>query len=130
MSECLRSFESMSFREQGSESSQIGSMKREPNALMALHARALDLLHKCSCQVPPSLADEIKSLVVKREPDQLTTLLSRALDLLSRCSRYVLTSLKDEIEGLANDTGRTTLMPVRVERVGGVVVIDPYNTTG
>jgi len=67
---------------------------------------------------------------LRNEEEQLTILHTRALDLLSRCSCYVPENLKGEIYRLADDTGRTTLMPVRVARVGKMIVIDPRNTSG
>jgi len=57
--------------------------------------------------------------------DDLRMLYSRALDLLSRSSVYVPRELKDEIVKLARDGGRAGI-PVRVERAGGMVVIDPW----
>ena len=57
--------------------------------------------------------------------DELILLYSRALDLLSRSSVYVPRDLKDEIVKLARDGGRAGVR-VRVERAGGMVVIDPW----
>jgi hypothetical protein len=57
--------------------------------------------------------------------DELILLYSRALDLLSRSSAYVPRELKDEIVTLARDGGRAGV-PVRVERAGGMVIIDPW----
>ena len=71
-----------------------------------------------------------KTIPVGNDGEQLTILYTRALDLLSKCSRYVPADLKREIYCLADDTGRTTPMLVRVEWVGEVIVIDPCNTSG
>ena len=60
----------------------------------------------------------------------MTILYTRALDLLSQCSRYVPEGLKREIYCLADDTGRTTLMAVRVEWKGDMIIIDPRNVSG
>jgi hypothetical protein len=66
----------------------------------------------------------------KGEPmDELMLLYSRALDLLSRSSVYVPRDLKNEIVKLARDGGRAGV-PVRVERAGGMVIIDPWKVVG
>jgi hypothetical protein len=57
--------------------------------------------------------------------DDVLLLYSRALDLLSRSSVYVPRELKDEIVKLAKDGNRAGFS-VRVERAGGMVVIDPW----
>jgi len=57
--------------------------------------------------------------------DDLILLYSRALDLLSRSSVYVPRDLKEEIVKLARDGGRAGVR-VRVERAGGMVMIDPW----
>lgn len=67
---------------------------------------------------------------VRRDRDQLLALHTQALRLLSDCSAHVPDSLKDQIENLANETGRTTLMPVRTVRFEGRVVIDADGIPG
>lgn len=61
--------------------------------------------------------------------EQMVILYSRSLKLLSDCSRYVPECLKDDIERLAHDSTKAAI-PVRVERAGGMVVIDPYGIPG
>lgn len=61
--------------------------------------------------------------------DDLMLLYSRALDLLSRSSVYLPRDLKDEIVKLARDGGRAGVR-VRVERAGGMVIIDPWKVLG
>lgn len=61
--------------------------------------------------------------------EQMVILYSRSLKLLSDCSSYVPDSLKDAIERLAQDS-RKAAIPVRVERVNGMVAIDPCGIPG
>jgi hypothetical protein len=67
---------------------------------------------------------------VRHEEEQLTILYTRALDLLSKCSRHVPQDLKREIYRLADDTSRTTLMPIRFEWLGDIVLINPRDASG
>jgi hypothetical protein len=109
---------------------EVAFAKREKDVLLALHLRAVNLLYRCSICTSVNLGNQIKPPPPECTLDQLIVLHSRALDLLSRCSHSVMENLKDEIECIAEDTGRSTLMPVRVQRVNGTVVIDPYNIAG
>jgi hypothetical protein len=130
MGDYLRALESMSFGENDSENRESRSMKHERAVLTVLHFRAVTLLSACLDRVPTRLQAEIKQSAAPCDPDQVVVEHSRALELLSRCSPYLYENRRNEIACLADDTGKTTLIPVRVERVDGMVLIDPYNMQG
>jgi hypothetical protein len=116
--------------DEGDASTGTPQMPQAGDELLGLYREGLRLLFECSPFLPMRLTDQINSLTMARATDGLVPLHSRALDLLSQCSRYVPEGCREEIYRLADETGRRTLMPVRVERVQGAIVIDPYGIAG
>jgi len=117
----------------------LGQVGRLPG----LYAEGLALLDDCASYVPERLIEQIGQLLKEAKrlallarqehrnctEEEMVVLFSLALVLLSECSGHVPADIVDKMEQLADQTGRFA-MPIRYERCGNMLVIDPFNVSG